>query len=276
MIRSKRWGVQATMAIGSCFLAGGQIAAAFATQMWHLFLTQGVCFALGLGFIMVSNQPIVAQWFGKKRALASGIVGGGSGVGGLIFSNLSRYLIEHKGLKWAFLVNGIASAAVMLPVTILMKRELQYQSTSYAGIGKTDNVTTIRTSARSKPLKARFEPFKVGLFRNPGFLSIVAWGCLLQFSYLVGLYVSWLDGRKAHFHAYLTLIYFADDTPICHRRLRFHANTRFYSTIASICRTDHRSTAVRSFTRPYWSIQWCLGRLNRSGLYMPIHLDVCS
>ena len=44
-------------------------------------------------------------------------------------------------------------------------------------------------SARTKPLKARFEPFKIDLFRNYGFLSLVAWGFILQFAYLVGLYV---------------------------------------------------------------------------------------
>ena len=111
------------MSIGAVLLCAGQIAAAYATQMWHLFLTQGVLFALGLGFIMVTNQPIVAQWWGKRRALASGFVGGGSGIGGLLFANLDRYLIEHKGLKWAFLVNGLVSAAVMIPAIIFMRRE---------------------------------------------------------------------------------------------------------------------------------------------------------
>ena len=118
---SKRYGTRWTMAFGSLFLAGGQIAAGFVTKIWQLFLTQGVMFAVGLGLIMVSNQPIVAQWFGKKRGLASGIAGAGSGAGGLIYSNLTRYLLQKKGLRWAFLVNGLTSAAVMLPCTILMK-----------------------------------------------------------------------------------------------------------------------------------------------------------
>ncbi|CAD6567853.1 MAG: hypothetical protein CYPHOPRED_002145 [Cyphobasidiales sp. Tagirdzhanova-0007] len=160
---TKRYGTRWTMAFGSLFLAGGQIAAGFVTKIWQLFLTQGVMFAVGLGLIMVSNQPIVAQWFGKKRGLASGIAGAGSGAGGLIYSNLTRYLLQKKGLRWAFLVNGLTSAAVMLPCTILMK-------------------------SRAKPLKARFEPFKVDLFRNSGFLSLVGWGLFSQLGYLVGLY----------------------------------------------------------------------------------------
>ena len=116
------------MTLGTVFLASGQITAGFATKIWELFLTQGILFALGLGFIMVSNQPIIAQWWGKRRALASGICGAGSGAGGLIFSNLNRYLIENKGLRWAFLVNGLVSAAVMIPCTILMKRNLSHST----------------------------------------------------------------------------------------------------------------------------------------------------
>ena len=56
------------------------------------------------------------------------------------------------------------------------------QSATYCALSDTS------IAARSKPLKARFEPFKIGLFKNPGFLSIALWGSLLQFSYLVGLY----------------------------------------------------------------------------------------
>lgn len=48
---SKAYGFRYTMCAGAAMLAGGQIAAGFATKMWHLFLTQGVLFGLGLGFV---------------------------------------------------------------------------------------------------------------------------------------------------------------------------------------------------------------------------------
>lgn len=136
---SKRYGFRASMITGAIMLAGGQILAGFAKKIWQLFLTQGVLFGFGLGFvscpllaavswyagpscyspskricsqltdigflqIMVSTSPIAAQWFGRRRALALGIGGAGSGAGGLIFSNVTRIMIEKHGLKWAFLL----------------------------------------------------------------------------------------------------------------------------------------------------------------------------
>lgn len=70
---SKTYGFRYTMSFGTALVVGGQIAAAFATKIWHLFLSQGVAFGIGMGFIMVSSTPITAQWFDKKRALALGM-----------------------------------------------------------------------------------------------------------------------------------------------------------------------------------------------------------
>lgn len=73
---------------------------------------------------MVSITPVATQWFDKKRGLAlvrldnfsnfqcfrslrccpQGIGGGGSGAGGLLFSNVTRIMLERTSLKWAFLL----------------------------------------------------------------------------------------------------------------------------------------------------------------------------
>jgi MFS family permease len=88
---AKGYGFRTTFALGTLFLCSGQILSGFATRIWMLFITQGVLFGFGLGFVrsrrtpgitgicangddfaqtMVSTSPISAQWFGKKRALA--------------------------------------------------------------------------------------------------------------------------------------------------------------------------------------------------------------
>lgn len=53
---SKAVGFRYTMCAGAIMLAGGQILAGFSKHIWHLFLTQGVLFGLGLGF--VSRKPL--------------------------------------------------------------------------------------------------------------------------------------------------------------------------------------------------------------------------
>ena len=119
---------------------------------------------------MVSSSPIVAQWFGRKRAFALSIVGAGSGAGGLLFSNLNRYLIERISLQWTYRIkwavprlvaltlrSGMMSIGVLLPCIVLVR-------------------------GRNKPLKTRFRPFEYQLFSNPGFCTLVSWGVFIRTS----------------------------------------------------------------------------------------------
>jgi MFS family permease len=89
---------------GTVCLVVGQILAGFSTQIWQLYLTQGVLFAVGLGLTMVVSGPIVTQWFGLKRAFAVGIVSAGSGGGALFYSNITRVTLENVGRKWACVI----------------------------------------------------------------------------------------------------------------------------------------------------------------------------
>lgn len=91
---STRFGFKHSMVLGIFLFCGGQIAAAFASQVWHLFITLGVMFGTGKGFIFIAILPLASQWFDHKRAMASGLSPAGSGVGGLIFSITMRIITE--------------------------------------------------------------------------------------------------------------------------------------------------------------------------------------
>lgn len=58
---SKAVGFRYTMCAGAAMLAGGQILAGFSKHIWHLFLTQGVLFGLGLGF--VGDDSIISSGY---------------------------------------------------------------------------------------------------------------------------------------------------------------------------------------------------------------------
>ena len=57
---SKRYGFRSSYIAGSIMLVAGQVLAGFAVELWQLFLTQGVLFGFGLGFIMVSTNPVLS------------------------------------------------------------------------------------------------------------------------------------------------------------------------------------------------------------------------
>ncbi|KAJ1989110.1 hypothetical protein EDC05_004906 [Coemansia umbellata] len=78
--------------------------ASFANALWQLVLTQGVLFGLGAACIYSPSISLPAQWHVKNRPLATGITVAGSGVGGMIFTEITQKLIESIGHKWALRV----------------------------------------------------------------------------------------------------------------------------------------------------------------------------
>ena len=69
------------MSLGIAFEVGSLIAASFSKKIWQLFLTQGILFGMGIGFLFVGSSGVVSQWFDKKRSVAMGLAAAGSGIG---------------------------------------------------------------------------------------------------------------------------------------------------------------------------------------------------
>jgi len=102
-------GTHPVMLIGVALQTGGFIAASFAQSIWHLYLSQGVCVGLGVGFIFIPSVPITSQWFDKKRSLANSLTSAGSGLGGVIVSFATQPMIDRLSLAWSLRIIGLLS-----------------------------------------------------------------------------------------------------------------------------------------------------------------------
>lgn len=100
---------------------------------------------------MVPGQPLLAHWFTTKLSTAQGIANSGSGLGGLILANTTRAALQNLGVKWALIINGLASLVVMTPAVLLMK-------------------------GRHKAVKARSQAFEKRWLWHPGFVWVWLWG----------------------------------------------------------------------------------------------------
>ena len=120
-IFTRKFGTRTTLFTGVVFETASLIGASFASQIWQLFLSQGVCFGFGMGFLFVGSVGIVPQWFTTKRSLANGIATAGSGLGGLIYSLATGAMIPSIGLPWAFRVLGIVACVVNGVCAMLVK-----------------------------------------------------------------------------------------------------------------------------------------------------------
>ncbi|RDW94131.1 uncharacterized protein DSM5745_01453 [Aspergillus mulundensis] len=156
-------GTRAVLNLGVFFETLSLMASSFVKQRWQLFLSQGVCFGIGMGFLFVGSVGITPQWFHRRRGLAMGINAAGSGLGGLIYSLAVGAIIPRLGLSWAFRILGIVSCVVNLVCANLLKD-------------------------RNAAVGSRFKAFQFPLFKRPEFLLFLGWGVFSMLGYVAILF----------------------------------------------------------------------------------------
>lgn len=90
---------------------------------WQIFITYSVLLAIGMGPVYVVATSTVSRWFNKKRGLAVGIAGSGEGLGTITMAPLSTFLISRFNWKTAYLVIGLITWAVVIPLSRLLKKD---------------------------------------------------------------------------------------------------------------------------------------------------------
>jgi MFS family permease len=159
----RKLGTKPPMILGVALQTGGFIIASFATQIWHLYISQGLLLGIGQGFIFIPFSPILPQWFSTKRTLAMGIGSAGSGVGGLLFSFGIQAIIDNISLGWAFRITAF--------ITVLMN--------SLAVALTRDRNATVRPPLLGFDTKL--------LFRHDVFL-LLGWAFISMLGYITILY----------------------------------------------------------------------------------------
>jgi len=162
-LTTRVFGTRTTLLIGVVFETVSFVGASFATKIWHLFLSQGICFGWGMGFLFVGSVGIAAQWFTTHRSLANGISAAGSGLGGLIYSLGAQAMIKNIGLPWAFRILAIIAFVVNTSCSLLIKD-------------------------RNKQIGSSQLSFDYKLFKRMEFLGLLAFGFLSMLGYVVLLF----------------------------------------------------------------------------------------
>ncbi|KAI9298016.1 MFS general substrate transporter [Neoconidiobolus thromboides FSU 785] len=111
--------------IGSVIYSLGLLLASFSTEVWHLFLTQGVMVGIGgsVAFLPAISAP--SQWFNKHIGLATGISVAGSGIGGLALSPITQYVLNKSGFRWALRVQAIIAIIILTTTAFFLKERVK-------------------------------------------------------------------------------------------------------------------------------------------------------
>ncbi|KAI9495830.1 major facilitator superfamily domain-containing protein [Zychaea mexicana] len=116
-----RFGTRFNYALGSVIMCLAIILSGFATEVWHLYLSQGLLYGFGASFLYMSIASVIPQWFTTRRATAMGLCSSGTGLGGLALSPMTNYLLEKYGILWAYCILGFFSLGICAVGTILIK-----------------------------------------------------------------------------------------------------------------------------------------------------------
>ncbi|KAL9029733.1 MAG: hypothetical protein Q9196_002054 [Gyalolechia fulgens] len=160
---TRLYGTKVTLLLGIAFETLALVGASFARQVWQLFLSQGVCFGWGMGYLFVGSVGIVPQWFTTKRSFANGIATAGSGMGGLMYSLAANAMIQSFGIGWAFRILGILAFAVNFVCVTLIKD-------------------------RNKAIGSSQLAFDYTLFARLEYLLVLGWGFFSMLGYIVLLF----------------------------------------------------------------------------------------
>ena len=111
------------------------------TEAWQLFITYSLLFPLGFGAVYAIAIATISRWFDKKRGVAVGIAGSGEGIGSVVLVPLSTLLIARFDWKTAYLILGFIAWALVIPLSIIAKKDPEEVGLLPDGLAKKTSAT---------------------------------------------------------------------------------------------------------------------------------------
>ncbi|KAF9185226.1 hypothetical protein BGZ51_002715 [Haplosporangium sp. Z 767] len=193
-IVADRFGFRITAVAGAIIMTVSLILASFATQLWHLYLTQGILFGIGSSLAYYPAIAAPSHYFSKKRGLATGLAVSGVGAGGLVLAPLTHSLIDKVDIFWTLRI--LAALCLVMcggaSMFIIEKKEhldpngsmsVQRQDTEEKDQEYGSTSLEKRIETEKKPF---FEALRV--FKDPRFLSLSLAELAASVGFLIPLY----------------------------------------------------------------------------------------
>lgn len=129
-------------------------------------------FGIGASFVWFPCISAPQEWFSSRRGTAIGITMCGSGVGGLILSNICQAAMLTLGYRWALRIAGFICFFFLVLATIFVKqspKQLEKQRLQ---------------DERNEGLREMYRK-QVSLLKNSQFAIMLIVGFITTFGYLV-------------------------------------------------------------------------------------------
>ncbi|XP_060076105.1 monocarboxylate transporter 12-like [Ylistrum balloti] len=152
-----KFGCRKVQIVGGVIAFIGVFASSFANSVAMLCVTLGIIAGFGMSVGYVTSIVMVAFYFEKKRALATGLAVCGSGLGTFVFAPLLEYLIEHYTWRGSFLIlsgvilNLVVCGTLLRPLKFSPQEQWKRKLEAFEKLSKTVSRSISKTSLYDFP-----------------------------------------------------------------------------------------------------------------------------
>ena len=120
---SDKYGPKRVVAVGGILLGVGFVLTGFIQSKFQLYLTYGLMAGAGAGLIYLPPVALAPRWWPDRRALATGTIVLGLGMGSFIMAPLATYIMQDPAMGWrsVFRYCGIAMGLMALVSGLLLR-----------------------------------------------------------------------------------------------------------------------------------------------------------
>ncbi len=145
---------------------------------WQLFITYSLLLSMGTSAMYIVLAATASRWFEKKRGFALGIASSGTGLGMVIMSPLATYLISGFGWRMAYIVMGLATWLIVIPLSRLLRKDpYEIGALPDGAISTTKETgspgTTIKDNSVPPPGLSLREAFRTSSFWSLSFIWLL-------------------------------------------------------------------------------------------------------
>jgi MFS family permease len=133
---SDRFGPLPVVLTGSIVLAASLGLASLATSLLSFQILFGVMIGGSAAAIFAPMMACVTGWFDTRRSLAVSLVSAGMGMAPVVMSPLAAWLISHHDWRTSMQILAVVVAAIMIPVSLLVRRPPALESGDAAVAGE--------------------------------------------------------------------------------------------------------------------------------------------
>jgi sugar phosphate permease len=118
-----RFGVRRVLAPSIVMFGLLLLSVPFVTKLWQLIAIYVLIGVLGVGTNSVGYMRLLAAWFDRRRGLAIGVAGSGTGLGFAYVPVITQYAVAGYGWRGGYILLGAVMLLVTLPLVLIVLRE---------------------------------------------------------------------------------------------------------------------------------------------------------